>query len=88
MRLLVGLVHALGTDTDQWKQKCAADILCGIMYGMKLWNDEETNKFWEEALRPVFNDCLNSVTQETMDAWSVALQYPTVSWATAILRKL
>ncbi|XP_035710341.1 proteasome activator complex subunit 4A isoform X3 [Folsomia candida] len=78
VRLLVGLVHALGTDTDQWKQKCAADILCGIMYGMKLWNDEETNKFWEEALRPVFNDCLNSVTQETMDAWSVALQYPTI----------
>lgn len=79
LRALLKAVHSLGTDSDQWKQKCAADILCGMLYGMKLWDEKTTAEFWTE-LKPVFNDCLNAVTQETMDAWSVALQYPTVSW--------
>lgn len=80
LRVLLRQLHVLGTDKDQWKQKCAADMLCGILYGMKLWDEATTKQFWEEELRPVFNDCLNAVTQETMESWSIALTYPTVSW--------
>jgi len=78
LRIIIKEIPALGTDTDQWKQRCAADVICGVIYGMKLWNEKTTHDFWT-VLKPVFSSCLDSVTQETLGVWSTALAYPTVS---------
>jgi proteasome activator subunit 4 len=78
LKIILKEIHALGTDTDQWKQRCAADVICGIIFGMKLWDEKTIEEFWTE-LKPVFGSCLDSVTQETLAVWSTALSYPTVS---------
>lgn len=77
LKLVLEHAHQFGVDKDQWKQRCAADILCGIVYGMKLWDEKTVETFWTD-LRPIFTECLNSVTQETMEFWSNALCSPTV----------
>lgn len=77
LKLVLSWAQQFGVDKDQWKQKCAADILCGIVYGMKLWDDKMVDSFWKD-LKPIFADCLNSVTQETINFWSNAMCSPTV----------
>lgn len=77
LRLVIRWAHQFGVDKDQWKQRCAADVLCGMVYGMKLWDEKMVEQFWTD-LRPIFADCLNSVTQETLGFWSNAMCSPTV----------
>lgn len=77
IKLVMQYAHEFGVDKDQWKQRCAADILCGILYGMKLWDEKMVEEVWTD-MKPIFNDCLNSVTQETIAFWSNAMCSPTV----------
>ncbi|ODM89343.1 Proteasome activator complex subunit 4 [Orchesella cincta] len=83
LKLILKYAHEFGVDKDQWKQRCAADVICGIIYGVKLWDEKTTESFWSE-LKPIFADCLNSVTQETIDFWGNAICYPTVPYTAGL----
>ena len=78
LKVVLDMVSALGKDKEEWKQRCAADIVSGILFGIKLWDSERIEKLWI-TLRPIMNDCLDSVTQETIGYWSESMSIPTVS---------
>ena len=75
---LLELLLPLSKDKDQWKQRCVANVIGGIIYGMKLWSPEKISKFWA-TLQPVVSDCLNNVTQETYEYWLSAISLSLVS---------
>lgn len=81
LKLVMEAIAPLARDKDQWKQRCAADIIAGILFGLKLWNDDDIVKCWAELL-PILNECFDSVTQETLGYWSQIVTIPTVNLCT------
>jgi len=78
LKVLLDMIPALGKDKDEWKQRCAADVVSGILFGLKLWDERLIEELWLK-LRPIMNDCLDNVTQETIGYWSEAMSIPSVS---------
>jgi hypothetical protein len=79
LKVLLDMVPSLGKDKEEWKQRCASDIVSGILFGIKLWDAPRIEELWTK-LRPIMNECLDSVTQETLAYWSESMSIPSVGY--------
>ena len=53
-------------------QRCAAEIICGLIKGSKHWNYEMTVKMWSSLL-PIIKSALNNLTVETVSDWTLCI---------------
>ena len=62
-------------EIDQNKQRAAAELLAGVLGGMKHWPLEKQNKIWD-WLRPFLDKILGSnVKSDTLLVWTSFLEY-------------
>ena len=62
------LIEALCEDQVESSQRCASEILAGLIRGCKHWNWEMTEALWS-WLVPVLRGLLGKVTVETIKDW-------------------
>jgi hypothetical protein len=70
-----GHVARMCAMTDKVEaQNCAAEILAGLSRGLKHWRGEETSAVWEWLL-PLLRTTLPSITNDSVEAWSMFSHY-------------
>lgn len=70
LRHFVPHLHKLVTDKQESSQRCAAEIIAGIIRGSKHWPFEMTCEMWNELL-PIIRAALTNLTAETFVDWSI-----------------
>ena len=66
----VGHLHKLiENKTNENSHRCAAEIMAGIMRGMKHWPYEKSRKMYEDHLQPLIRMSLSNITNETFVFW-------------------
>ncbi|OAD56880.1 Proteasome activator complex subunit 4 [Eufriesea mexicana] len=61
-------LHELVQDKQESSQKCAAEIIAGIIKGSKHWPFNMICEMWDSLL-PVIKLALNNLTPETLEDW-------------------
>lgn len=63
-------LQRLVTDKHESSQRCAAEIIVGIIRGAKHWPFEMTCEMWQTLL-PIVRTALSNLTEETVVDWGV-----------------
>lgn len=63
-------LHTMVQDKQESVQRCAAEIICGLVRGSKYWSFEMTQKMWQSLL-PIIKLVLANLTEETLGDWAV-----------------
>lgn len=66
--ILVHLKRLIENKNSESSHRCAAEIMAGIMRGMKHWTFEMTNNLYEK-LKPLIRMALDNITVETDIFW-------------------
>ncbi|XP_014213300.1 proteasome activator complex subunit 4-like [Copidosoma floridanum] len=61
-------LHNLVQDTSESSQRCAAEIICGLIRGSKHWPFDKTKSMWDELL-PIIRLVLDNASMESMTDW-------------------
>lgn len=70
--LFVDHLKRLVADKQESLQRCAAEIITGLLKGSKHWNFEKVQSL-REQLTPVLKSALNNVTPETLSDWGTCI---------------
>ena len=62
-------LHEMVKDSQESTQRCAAEIIAGLIRGTKHWPFDMTQNMWEQ-LKPIIKVALNNIIEETVDDWS------------------
>lgn len=62
----------LVSDKEEHSQRCAAEMISGIIRGSKHWSFEQSNRLWEKLL-PLFRTALNNMSDETLADWTLCV---------------
>ncbi|XP_043485466.1 proteasome activator complex subunit 4A-like [Polistes fuscatus] len=65
-------LHALVKDKQESKQRCATEIISGIIQGSKHWPFEMICEMWNELL-PIIRSALDNLTAETILDWTTSI---------------
>ena len=63
-------LEKLCSDQQESSQRCAAEMMCGLIRGSKHWTWEMTENLWD-WLVPVLRKLLGNVTVETIRDWGI-----------------
>ncbi|XP_049827617.1 proteasome activator complex subunit 4-like [Schistocerca gregaria] len=63
-------LEELVADKNESSQRCAAEIIAGIIRGSKHWPFEKVSSVWK-FLSPVIETALSNMTEETVGDWGV-----------------
>ncbi|XP_015178192.1 PREDICTED: proteasome activator complex subunit 4B-like [Polistes dominula] len=65
-------LHELVKDKQESKQRCATEIIAGIIQGSKHWPFEMVCDMWNELL-PIIRSALDNLTVETIIDWTTSI---------------
>lgn len=65
-------LQQLVADKEEHSQRCAAELISGIIRGSKHWSFEQTSRLWEKLL-PLFRTALNNMSDETLADWTLCV---------------
>ena len=60
-------------SSEESEQRCAAEIVFGMIKGSRFWTFEPSHKLWKDILIPTFKTILSNVTTETIQDWEICL---------------
>ncbi|KAF9474298.1 hypothetical protein BDN70DRAFT_884955 [Pholiota conissans] len=66
-------VDPLLFDSDKYKQRAGAEIICGLMRGSKHWAPTASNRLWS-WLTSRLDRIVNQITPETLSFWETIFQ--------------
>lgn len=69
-------LRRLVADKQESSQRCAAEIMCGIIKGSKHWTYEMTEAMWTEMI-PIIRSALSNLTVETINDWTLSISNAT-----------
>ncbi|XP_022913061.1 proteasome activator complex subunit 4A-like [Onthophagus taurus] len=72
LNLFIPHIERLVNDRQEHNQRCAAELLAGIIQGSKHWPFEKVEKLWS-ILLPIIRTAFNNMTDETVMDWSVCI---------------
>lgn len=70
LALFVPHLERLVADKQESSQRCAAEIIAGMIRGAKLWPFDKVKHMWE-ILLPILRTAFANMTEETVTDWSV-----------------
>uniref|UniRef100_A0A1B6EFE2 Proteasome activator complex subunit 4 C-terminal domain-containing protein n=1 Tax=Clastoptera arizonana TaxID=38151 RepID=A0A1B6EFE2_9HEMI len=70
INLFIPHLEKLVVDKQETSQRCAAELLCGMIQGSKNWPFEKVNKLWATIL-PLIQTGLSNMTEDTVGDWGV-----------------
>jgi proteasome activator subunit 4 len=79
LKLFLPHLQRLVADKNESNQRCAAEIIAGLIKGSKHWPFEKIDALWKE-LCPIVRSALSNMTVETVGDWGIC-------FATAAVRK-
>lgn len=62
----------LVSDTQEHNQRCASELISGIIQGSKHWSFQKVEKLWT-ILLPILRTAFNNITDETIIDWGVCI---------------
>lgn len=62
-------IEILASDKQESHQRCAAEVLCGIIRGSKHWTYEKTEKLWHNII-PILQSAIQNILHETILDWT------------------
>lgn len=65
-------LQRLVADKEEHSQRCAAEMISGIIRGSKHWSFEQCRRMWETLL-PLFRTALNNMSDETLPDWTLCV---------------
>ncbi|KAL3286253.1 hypothetical protein HHI36_000763 [Cryptolaemus montrouzieri] len=65
-------LEKLAVEKQESSQRCAAEIICGLIRGSKHWSYEKTEKLWFNLI-PIFQGANQNILLETIQDWSACL---------------
>ncbi|XP_016837530.1 proteasome activator complex subunit 4 [Nasonia vitripennis] len=65
-------LRKLVVDKQESSQRCAAEIICGVIKGSKHWPFDMTERLWHEFL-PIIRNALNNLTGDTIQDWILCI---------------
>ncbi|XP_008209740.1 proteasome activator complex subunit 4 [Nasonia vitripennis] len=65
-------LRKLVADKQESSQRCAAEIICGLIRGSKHWPFDMTERLWHELL-PIIRSALSNLTVETINDWTLCI---------------
>lgn len=65
-------LQRLVADKQESSQRCAAEIICGLIKGSKHWPYEAVEAMWADLL-PVIRSALGNLTVETIGDWTICI---------------
>lgn len=68
LHLFIPHLERLTKDTQEQGQRCAAEIIGGIMRGSKHWSFDKILNLWS-ILLPILHNTFSSMTNETIGDW-------------------
>ena len=71
--IFVPFVQKFTANTEESEQRCAAEMVFGLIKGSRFWPYEPVERLWTSILVPVFQTVLNNVTGETVQDWEICL---------------
>ena len=63
--------------SDASKQRAVAEVMAGILKGMKHWSEKKSNRLWAWAL-PLVSSALQAATPESLSYWTEFVNIATV----------
>ena len=72
-KALVPVLEPLFTDTDQNKQRAAAEFLGGLLGGSKHWKMDSQNQLWS-WFTPRLPEIFSHIRMNTLTTWSTFLE--------------
>ncbi|XP_043271653.1 proteasome activator complex subunit 4B-like [Venturia canescens] len=70
MKIFLPHLEHLVADSHESSQRCAAEIIAGLIRGTKHWPFEMVSEMWSQ-LTPVIRTALNNLTVETVPDWGM-----------------
>ena len=67
-------LRRLVADKQEISQRCAAEIISGLIKGSKHWTYEMTERMWQKLL-PILRTALSNMTVETITDWMVCITH-------------
>lgn len=68
----VNHLHSLTVDKQESSQRCATEIISGLLSGSKHWNFEKMHKL-KDTLSPIIEKALRNILPETLNDWATCL---------------
>lgn len=65
-------IENLVADKEEHLQRCAAEMMSGIIRGSKHWNFEQVNGLWQKFV-PLFQVAFANMSDETLGDWSLCI---------------
>lgn len=65
-------LEGLVASKEEHKQRCAAEIMSGVMRGAKHWSYEQTEGLWQKFI-PLLKTALANMSDETLSDWSLSI---------------
>ncbi|KRT85387.1 hypothetical protein AMK59_1215, partial [Oryctes borbonicus] len=72
LHIFVPHLEKLVNDKQEHSQRCAAELISGIIQGAKHWSFEKVEKLWSTLL-PILRTAFNNIMDETMIDWGVCI---------------
>ena len=69
----VPYVEKFCKSSEESEQRCASELVFGMIKGCRFWPFEPVQKMWTEVLVPCFKTILSNVTTETLQDWEICL---------------
>ncbi|XP_065338507.1 proteasome activator complex subunit 4A-like isoform X2 [Cloeon dipterum] len=70
LKLFLPHLKRLVVDKNESSQRCASEIIAGIIKGSKHWPYDKIEPLWKE-LSPIIRSALSSMTVETVGDWGI-----------------
>ena len=71
--IFVPFVQKFTANTEESEQRCAAEMVFGLIKGSRFWPYEPVERLWTSILVPAFQTVLSNVTGETVQDWEICL---------------
>ena len=73
VNILVPYVQKFCASSEESEQRCAAEIIFGMIRGSRFWSYKPTSLLWNQILIPCFKVVLSNVTAETLGDWELCI---------------
>ena len=71
--LLVPYVEKFVKSAEESEQRCAAEIMFGMIRGSRFWSYKPSSHLWKQVLIPSFKLVLTNITAETLVDWELCI---------------
>ena len=71
--IFIPYVEKFCASSEECQQRCAAEIVFGMIKGSRFWSFEPVQQLWTGCLVPSFKTILATVTTETLQDWEICL---------------